>query len=135
MGNLSLVFHVTSFVVFVVLGLIIIRHSKSLKLWREWGSFGSDARILVGEPVRVLRSFARAIDAEFDSEVRLNAFPPARLRLEAAFLLHKSCFIERVKIKNSPKLSVCFVLRHKPGTIGDNFASLSQELGAELLFE
>lgn len=89
----------------------------------------------MGEPIRVLKGFAAAIGAEFESEVKMNAYPPARLSLNAAFDLHKSGLIERIIIKKSPRLCVCFVLRHKPGTIGFDSATLNRELGAELLFE
>jgi hypothetical protein len=135
MGNLSLIFHVASLVVFLVLGAWVVKQARSLTLWRQWCSQGSNQRIVVGEPVRVLKSFAAAIGAGFESEVKVNAYPPARLSLNAAFDLHKASFIERIIVKKSPRLCVCFVLRHKPGTIGFDSATLNRELGAELLFE
>jgi hypothetical protein len=134
-GNLSLVFHVASLVVFLALGAWILIQARSLMLWRDWGSYGSHLRIHVGEPIRVLRRFAAAIGADFETQVGLNAFPPSRLSLKSAFELHRLGFIERIIIKKSPKLCVCFVLRHKPGTIGFDSATLSRDLGAELLFE
>ena len=135
MGNLSLIFHVASLVVLMALGVWIVRQSRSLSLWRDWCSADSHQRIKVGEPVRVLRGFAAAIGAGFEAEVKADAFPPARISLNSAFSLHKVGFIERIIVKKSPHLCVCFVLRHKPGTIGFDSATLSRELGAELLFE
>lgn len=135
MGNLSLVFHVASLVVSMALGAWIVSQARSLTLWREWGSYGSHLRIHVGEPIRVLRRFAAAIGAEFETQIGPNAFPPVRLSLKSAFDLHRLAFIERIIIKKSSSLCVCFVLRHKPGTIGFDSATLSRELGAELLFE
>lgn len=134
MGNLGLVFHVASLVVFFVLGVWIAKQANMLKLWRDWGSCDSSARILVGEPVRVLRGFAAAISADFRTELGVNALSPKRLSLRSLFDLHRVAGIERIIIKKADHLSVCFVLRHKPGTIGFDSATLSQELGAELLF-
>jgi len=135
MGNLALVFHVASLVGFVGLGLWIVHQAKLLKTWRDWNSPEASRRILVGRPVRVLRDFASAIGAEFESEIEYDALPARRLSLLNAFELHKAGFVERIAVKNASTPCVCFVLRHKPSTMVVDVDAMSRELGAELLLE
>lgn len=135
MGNLALVFHVASLLGFIGLGLWIVYQSKLLKTWRDWNTPDASRRVLVGRPIRVLRDFARAIGAEFESEISVDALPAGRLSLLRAFELHKSMFVERITVKNAGAPCVCFVLRHKTGTMEVDVDAMSRELGAKLLIE
>jgi hypothetical protein len=135
MGNISLFFHLMSLIVFMALCWWIVHLSAALKVWREWHSPAVERRVIVGEPIRVMRAFARAVGSGFESEVASKSILPTRLRLEACFALHRVGFIERVIVKNGSPPRVCFVLRHKPGTIGVDPNSIMQDLGGALVVE
>lgn len=135
MGNLALIFHIASLVGFIGLGLWIVYQSKLLKTWRDWNTPEASRRILVGRPVRVLRDFARAIGADFESEIADDALPASRLSLLTTFELHRAGFVERIAVKKASTPCVCFVLRHKPDTMMVDVDAISRELGAQLLLE
>ncbi len=128
-GNLSVVFHFASLVVLLALAILVLRLQVMVKLWRDWGGPQSDNRILVGEPLRALRQFACAIGAEFDSEIRLDFFDPAKIKLQACFELHRRAFVEGVEVKGGEKPCVFFILRHEPSTISEINQKLLDELG------
>ena len=132
MASLGLIFHLASVLVFAALGLWIALQARSLKLWRDWNSPDGSGRVLVGEPIRVLRGLSGALGADFESEVRDNHCPPTRISLRSAFELHRSAHIERILVKKAPKVRVCFFLRHKPDIMAFDSATLSRELGVEL---
>jgi hypothetical protein len=135
MGNLALIFHVASLLGFIGLGLWVVYQSKLLRTWRDWNTPEASRRILVGRPVCVLRDFARAIGADFETELADSALPVGRLSLLSAFELHKSGFVERISVKKASTPCVCFVLRHKPSTMVVDVDTMSRELGAQLLLE
>jgi hypothetical protein len=135
MGNISLFFHLMSLIVFIALCWWIVHLSAALKAWRDWHSPVAERRIIVGEPIRVMRAFARAVGAGFESEIASKSIQPKRLKLEECFALHRLGFIERVIVKNGSPPCVCFVLRHKPGTIGVDPNSIIEDLGGALVVE
>ena len=135
MGDISLFFHLMSLIVFLALCGWVVYLSAALKSWRDWHSPGAERRIAVGEPIRVLRAFARAVGAGFESDIPSKALQPTRLKLELCFALHRVGFIERVIVKNGSPPCVCFVLRHKPGTIGVDPNSIIEDLGGALVVE
>jgi hypothetical protein len=135
MGNLALVFHVASLLGFIALGLRIAYQAKLLKTWRDWNTPDASRRILVGRPVCVLRDFASAIGAEFESEIADNAMPNRRLSLVTAFELHKSAGVEKVTVKKASTPCVCFVLGRKTGTIDVDVDAVGREIGAQLVLE
>lgn len=132
MGNLSLVFHLVSLVLLVLLVLWVLRLQTMLKVWRDWAVAGLDRRVVVGEPVRVLRQFACAIGADFNSDIPVNSIAPVRLKLESCFALHRKAGIDRLLVENNGGPSVCFVLRREPGTIEFDIQSIVRELGGSL---
>lgn len=132
MGNLSLVFHLMSLALLAIMILWVLRLQTMLKVWREWAVRGGDRRVVVGEPVRVLRQFACAIGADFASDVSVNAIAPARVRLDSCFDLHRQAGIESLLVENNGSPSVCFVLRLEPGTIDFDIQSIVRELGGSL---
>lgn len=135
MGSLSLFFHLMSLIVLIALCGWVVYLLAALKAWRDWHSPVAERRIIVGEPIRVLRNFTRALGAGFESDIPLKAVQPARLKLETCFTLHRLGFIERVIVKNGLPPRVCFVLRHNPGTIGVDPNSIVQDLGGALRVE
>lgn len=135
MGNLSLVFHVASLVVLVGLTIWVLRLQVMLKLWRDWGSPVSKHKVTVGEPLRVLRQFACAIGATFDSKVSPGALPPCRVRLTDLFNLHRQAFIDRIEVDGGDQPCVCFVLESEPSTIEADADNLSRALGGTLRVE
>lgn len=135
MASLGLIFHVASLLVFVALGIWIANQARSLKLWRDWNTPDAESRIVVGEPVRVLRRLAGALDAAFESDVGDGHCPPTRISLQSAFELHKLAHIERISVKKAPQVRVCFFLRRKPDIMTVDSATLSRELGVELVIQ
>ena len=132
MGNLSLIFHLTSLVLFGFLSFLIMGQSVRLKTWRDWNVPDAAQRVLVGEPVRVLRTFAKAVGADFETEIAENYIPAVRLSLKSLFEVHRRGLITRITVKKAPQPCVCFVLGHKPGTIGVDHAVISRDLGDRL---
>jgi hypothetical protein len=127
--------YLMSLIVFLALCGWVVYLSAALKTWRDWHSPAAERRITVGEPIRVLRAFARAVGADFESDIPSKALQPARLKLELCFALHRVGFIERVIVQNGSPPRVCFVLRHKPGTIGVDPNSIIEDLGGALVVE
>jgi hypothetical protein len=129
MGNISMGFHFGSLLVLIVLIVWVLRLQVMLKVWRDWGSANSDRRIIVGEPLRVLRQFAAALDVEFVSDVPMDSIPPARIKLESCFELHRRGGIEAIEIERGEKPCVNFILRHEPSTMEVTTEKLMNELG------
>ena len=132
MGNLSLVFHVTSLFLLAALVLWVLRLQTMLKVWRDWAVRGDDRRIVVGEPIRVLRQFSCAIGANFASDISVDSLAPARVRLEGCFELHSKACIESILVENNGGPGVCFVLRREPGTMDLDIQTIVHELGGSL---
>jgi hypothetical protein len=129
MGNLSLVFHVFSLIVLMALALWGSRLQILLGVWREWNGQHADAKVIVGEPIRILRQFAAAIGARFESDVPIKALSVARLSLDGCFDLHRGGRIEKIVITKAEKISVNFVLVNEPSTMAVDLNKLKLELG------
>ena len=132
MGDLSLPFHVFSLLVFIILGYFWLRVRADLKLWRDWNSGALGQRVVVGEPLRVLKRFAGAIGADFSSELPDHFIPVSRVRLDSCFNLHRTQKILKIMIKNAERCRVDFVLDHGEGILGDDLAKIKLELGGKV---
>ena len=132
MGNLSLMFHIMSLVLLVAMILWVLRLQTMVKVWRDWAVRSGERRVVVGEPIRVLRQFACAIGADFDSELPVDSVAPVRLRLDSCFDLHRQGCIEGLHVENKGGPSVCFVLRHEPSTIGLDIQTIVDEIGGRM---
>lgn len=129
MGNLSLVFHLASLVVLIGLALWALRLQIHLRVWREWNARHGSGKVLVGEPLRVLRQFATAIGAGFESDFPVNAFGVVRLSLDSCFELHRTGRIDRIVVSKEEIPRVDFVLGYEPSTMSVDLDKLKRELG------
>ncbi len=129
MGNLSTVFHFASLAGLLVLVTLVLRLQVKLKLWRQWGGAASQPRVTVGEPIRVLRQFAGAVGADFESELPFDFLPPTKTKLDGCFELHRHAFIEAITVAAGESPCVFFILRSEPSTIGEMIQRLISELG------
>lgn len=135
MGELSLVFHLASLL--VVCGLIywVLREQKSLGVWRRWCSADAGTRIEVAEVLRALKSFSKAVGAEFNSECALNQLPPARIQLIGLFKLHQQSSILAISIENQSPPCVRFDLKREPSTMIEVKDQIVNELGNSIGIE
>ena len=129
MGDMSLVFHVFSLLAVSVLIYKLLIVQADLKAWREWNTAESQLKVTVGEPLRVLRRFASAVGADFESSVADNALPVAKLRLDVCFKLHKDAGIKKIRVTKTEKCRVDFVLVREPSIIPSELDKISLELG------
>lgn len=129
MGNLSLVFHVFSFIVLFALSIVVFRQATMLRLWRDWNRPSVDVRVTVGEPLRILRLFSAAIGARFECDVPLGSLPVAKVSLTACFDLHRKGRLLAIEIEKRENIWINFVLAHEPDTIAVDLDSLKRELG------
>ncbi len=129
MGDLSLVFHVFSLLAFMVFGFVVLRLLSDLRLWREWNTGSQGQRINVGPPIRMLRRFASAIDADFESELGDDALPIGKLRLHSCFALHKSGGIKKILVTKREITRVDFVLVREPSIMPIDLEQITHELG------
>lgn len=135
MGNLSAVFHFASLAALLALVAVILQLQVKLELWRLWGAAASQPRVTVGEPIRVLRQFAGAVGADFDSELSIDFLPPTKTRLDGCFELHRHAFIEAIEVVAGESPCVFFILRHEPSTISEIIQRLVNELGGAVTIQ
>jgi hypothetical protein len=135
MGDLSIVFHVLSLLVLIGLVMWGLRLQMIVKTWRDWVSPESLQRCSVAEPVRILRVFACAIGAGFDSEIPVNSLPPVKIKLLSLFELHRQRGIAEITVSKGQPPVVCFILRQETGTMSTDLSQISHELGGSLRVE
>lgn len=129
MGDLSLIFHVFSLIAFAVLAYLLLKSKSDLNTWRAWNSGSLVGKVTVGEPMRVLRRFASAIGAGFESSMPDSALAVAKLRLDGCFKLHRIGKITKIQVTKAEKCRVVFVLVGEPSIMPEELNQLSHELG------
>ncbi len=132
MGDLSLVFHVFSLVAFAALTYKLLQLQTVLKLWRDWNTGGSERKVTVGEPLRVLHQLSAAVGAEFESSVPLNALAVCKVKLDGCFKLHKDAGIKKISVTKAEKYRVDFVLVRELSIIPSELDQISLELGGAI---
>lgn len=129
MGDLSSFFHVFSLLAFISLSFVVLKLKAELKIWRDWNSGAGSDKVTVGTPIRVLRRFAAAIGAGFESEVADNSLSFRQLRLDACFNLHRTVGIRKILVTKPERARVDFVLVREASIMPVDLDQIRRELG------
>ena len=135
MGHLSDVFHVVSLLGLVALIVLVLRLQMIIKTWRDWASPAASRRVVVAEPLRILRVFACAIGASFDTDVPIDALPPCKIILSGLFEIHRQRGITGISVKIGEPPVVGFILEQETSTMTTDLSRISRELGGSLRVE
>ena len=130
MLSLSMAFHIASALVLIAMFLLLAQYRRWLMLFRRWAQ-PSSAGIIVGEPMRVLRDFASALDIPCVGGAVRDAVP-ARVSLAAVFQLHSSYGIHEIEFLSSEGPAVTFVLSRSSATIEEDQRSVEQAFSNRL---